>query len=74
MHPGREADHLLPNSSEVKNTWIYMSTTPIRLHDVVLNQLSIGKNLLIPIYLSMALQPFVGPWPLFQFLNPIHSL
>jgi hypothetical protein len=25
------------------------------------------------VYLSMALQPFVGPWPLFQFLNPIHS-
>jgi hypothetical protein len=23
--------------------------------------------------LSMALQPFVEPWPLFQFLNPIHS-
>jgi hypothetical protein len=22
------------------------------------------------IYLSMALQPFVGPWPLFQVLNP----
>jgi hypothetical protein len=22
----------------------------------------------------MALQSFVGPWPLFQFLNPIHSL
>jgi hypothetical protein len=21
------------------------------------------------IYLSMALQPFVGPWPLFQFLD-----
>jgi hypothetical protein len=21
------------------------------------------------IYLSMALQPFVGPWPLYQFLN-----
>jgi hypothetical protein len=21
----------------------------------------------------MALQPFVGPWPLFQFLEPIHS-
>jgi hypothetical protein len=21
----------------------------------------------------MALQPFVGPWPLFQFRNPIHS-
>jgi hypothetical protein len=23
--------------------------------------------------LSMALQPFVGPWSLFQFLIPIHS-
>jgi hypothetical protein len=21
----------------------------------------------------MALQPFVGPWPIFQFLNPIQS-
>jgi hypothetical protein len=28
------------------------------------------------IYLSIYLwlcSPFVGPWPLFQFLNPIHS-
>jgi hypothetical protein len=24
--------------------------------------------------LSMALEPFVGPWPLYQFLNLIHSL
>jgi hypothetical protein len=22
----------------------------------------------------MVLEPFVGPWPLFQFLDPIHSL
>jgi hypothetical protein len=27
------------------------------------------KSLLCCIYLSMALQPFVGPWPLFQFLD-----
>jgi hypothetical protein len=26
------------------------------------------------IIIIMALQPFVGPWPLFQFLVPIHSL
>jgi hypothetical protein len=26
-----------------------------------------------PRNLSMALQSFVRPWPLFQFLNPIHS-
>jgi hypothetical protein len=24
-------------------------------------------------YITMALQPFVGSWPLFQFLDPIHS-
>jgi hypothetical protein len=27
----------------------------------------------ILLYLSMTLQPFVGPWPRFQFLNPVHS-
>jgi hypothetical protein len=26
-----------------------------------------------PSYLSTAGQPYVGPWPLFQFLNAIHS-
>jgi hypothetical protein len=25
------------------------------------------------IIIIMALQPFVGPWPLVQFLDPIHS-
>jgi hypothetical protein len=29
---------------------------------------AINKLLVIRIYLSMALQPFVGPWPLFSFL------
>jgi hypothetical protein len=29
---------------------------------------------LLPTYLSMALQYFVGPWPLLQFLNLMHSL
>jgi hypothetical protein len=24
-------------------------------------------------YISMARETFVGPWPLFKFLNPIHS-
>jgi hypothetical protein len=27
----------------------------------------------LSIYLSIALQSFVGPWSLFQFLNPTHS-
>jgi hypothetical protein len=29
---GREADHSPPTSVEVKQTWIYTSTPPIRLH------------------------------------------
>jgi hypothetical protein len=35
--PGREADHSLPSSAEVKNAWSYTSTPPIRLHGVVLS-------------------------------------
>jgi hypothetical protein len=30
------------------------------------------SSLSLSLSLSMTLQPFV-PWPLFQFLNPIHS-
>jgi hypothetical protein len=35
--PGREADHSLPSSAEIKNAWSYTSTPPMRLHDMVLN-------------------------------------
>jgi hypothetical protein len=33
----------------------------------------IGSGVMMYIYLSMAVQPFVGSWQIFQFLNPIHS-
>jgi hypothetical protein len=29
--------------------------------------------IIIFIVIIVALQPFIGPWPLFQFLDPIHS-
>jgi hypothetical protein len=29
--------------------------------------------IIIIIIIIIALQPFIGPWPLFQFLDPIHS-
>jgi hypothetical protein len=29
--------------------------------------------IIIIIIIIMDLQPFVGPWPLFQFLDPVHS-
>jgi hypothetical protein len=35
--PGREADNSPPSTAEVKNTWRYTSTSPIRLHGVVLS-------------------------------------
>jgi hypothetical protein len=31
------------------------------------------KIIIIIIIIIMALQPFVGPWPLFQFLDHLHS-
>jgi hypothetical protein len=34
---------------------------------------SIYLSIYVGSYLSMALQPFVGPWPLFQFLDLLHS-
>jgi hypothetical protein len=33
----------------------------------------IGFRQQVFVQVSMVLHPFVGPWPLFQFLNPIHS-
>jgi hypothetical protein len=35
--PEREADNSPPSSAEVKSTWSYTSTPPIRLHGVVLS-------------------------------------
>jgi hypothetical protein len=35
--PGREADHSLPSSAEVKNAWSYTSTPPIRLNGLLLS-------------------------------------
>jgi hypothetical protein len=46
--PGREAVHSPPTSAEVKKILIYKST-PTRLHGVVLNSLSTGKTLPLPL-------------------------
>jgi hypothetical protein len=35
--PGREADHSPPTSDKVKYAWSYTSTSPTRLHGVVLS-------------------------------------
>jgi hypothetical protein len=35
--PGREADHSLPSSAEIKNVWSYTSISPMRFYGVVLN-------------------------------------
>jgi hypothetical protein len=41
----READHSPLTSVEVKKTWIYTATPPIRLHGVVLSYLSVRTAL-----------------------------
>jgi hypothetical protein len=35
--PEYEADHSLPTGAKVKQTWLYTSTPPIKLHCIVLN-------------------------------------
>jgi hypothetical protein len=44
LNDSREADDS-PTSADMKNTWIYTSTPPIRLHGVVLNLISTGTTL-----------------------------
>jgi hypothetical protein len=35
--PGREAGRSPPTNDEVRNTWVYASSPPIRYHSMVLN-------------------------------------
>jgi hypothetical protein len=38
-----------------------------------LNVFRFGVIIIIIIIIIMVLQPFVGPWPLLQFLDPLHN-
>jgi hypothetical protein len=42
--PGSEVDTSSASSAEVKNAWSYTSTSPVRIHGVVLNQ-AMGASL-----------------------------
>jgi len=46
--PGSEADYSFPPSAEVKNEWTNTSTSPIRLHGVVLRD-----NFTLPFNLTL---------------------
>jgi hypothetical protein len=69
--PGCETDHPPPTSFEVNNG----GSIPTLYHAFSCRGASLinHRHSFIFIYLSMALQPFVRPWPLFQFLDPMHS-
>jgi hypothetical protein len=43
---------------------------PLKTHDGIFNN---KRIIIVVVIIIMALQPFIGPWPLFQFLDPIHS-
>jgi hypothetical protein len=40
---------------------------------VVVVVVVVGVVVVIVVVVVIAVQPFVGPWTLFQFLNPIHN-
>jgi hypothetical protein len=63
-----ENDSLLISSISSHHICLYIREMASCMHDTHPVQLVIHN-----ICLSMALLPSVGPWPLFQFLNPIHS-
>jgi hypothetical protein len=48
--PGHEADHSPPSSAKVKNVWSYTSTSPIRLHGVVLSWRKHRDNFTLTFY------------------------
>jgi hypothetical protein len=46
---------------------------PLVSYDAFFLFMTICLSICPPTRPSVALRLFVGPWPLFQFLNPIHS-
>jgi hypothetical protein len=57
-------------------SYVYLSfrRTLFFQNDYLFIYLSIYLSVCLSVCLSMALQSLIGPWPLYQFLNPIHSL
>jgi hypothetical protein len=50
--PGRDADHSPITSADIKKTWVYTSTPP-RLHGIVLNELSKRTSLLFALLINL---------------------
>jgi Na+/proline symporter len=56
-----------PLINELETTGILSSSWKLGFHIIII------IIIIIIIVIIMTLQPFVGPWPLFHFLDPIHS-
>jgi hypothetical protein len=56
----------LYTQSDVRMKLLHLTVSDVNRYVII-------ANLLDSVYISMALQSFVGPSPLFQFLNPIRS-
>jgi hypothetical protein len=63
----------MKNGTQPHFTYIlaYNFQTPTIIYCSVLKKTASHQGL--PVYLSMALQPFVEPWPLFKFLDLLQS-
>jgi hypothetical protein len=58
-----------------RNTWCKQTQTKYNYYQLfcVMGVYNIYLPTYSSIHPSMALQPFVGPWPIFQFLDLLHS-
>jgi hypothetical protein len=71
-HTNTHTENITPACSSLFRTWPQTMCMPAELepHPNIRTSKHPNVNLSnLYIYLSMALQPFVGPWPLFQFLD-----
>jgi hypothetical protein len=55
---------------KTRTSWVKWN---FMVHKIKLGPEFYSSSLTLIIIIIMALQPFVGPWPLFQFLDPIYS-
>jgi hypothetical protein len=70
---GSQSPARLTTSSFTSNVFLFSFFTSTTITAVPFSNDIIITTTATTTTTTMALQPFVGPWPLFQFLDPIHS-
>jgi hypothetical protein len=58
------------SAKEKKSSFMYVSDKYVHTSITAYEFITTKKPIIIIIIIIMALQPFVGPWPIFQLLDP----